>query len=212
MRMCFPSCRLQAQPEAAPVQNDSMPMLDPIFQCPKCNHYHMCLRTKKDNAGFFLTCLGKPQCTHVLWLADVIKEIRMHDADCPKCHNGNKQIVIKFKSNNILAMLNAAMINDEDRTYTSCILCDNSLRTVLDISASSLRGDQNARMYRAPAMPTQNTNRPNSNANPSRANPPANTRPANNRPPWNAPTNPRPNNNQSHGQVKCSGCHQPATK
>lgn len=153
----------------------------------------MSLRTKKDNMGFFFTCLGKPECTHVIWLADVIKEIKVQQEECNKCRNGNKQIVIKFKSNNLLAMLNAAFINDNDRTYKSCILCDNSLRVVLEINPSNLRGD---------AIRTTPTN-PNTSARP----------PQNNRPTNNRPTMPPPRPNQTPrntGNVKCSGCNQPA--
>lgn len=205
---------MQAVPEAAPAQNTSMPTLDPIFKCPKCNKYNMCLRTKRDNNGFFITCLGKPECTHVLWLADIIKEIKISENQCNKCRNGNKKLVIKFKTNNILAMLNASLINDNDRTYESCIICDNSLRVVLDINLLSPRADTsvNRNQTNNRPIPTQTTQRTNTNTN---------QRPQNNRP-ANPPTlpNPRPNTNQntnpggnqSSGNVKCTGCNQPAVK
>lgn len=172
----------------------------------------MCLRSKKDNAGFFLTCLGKPECSHVIWLADVIKEITVTPDECNKCRNGNRKLVIKFKSNNMLAMLNASSINDNDATYESCILCDNSLRVILDINASNLRGIQNPSSNRSQihnrTIPTQNAQRINTNINT------AATRPQNDRP---TVPNPRPNQNPNQsfrnaGNVKCSGCNQPALK
>lgn len=207
-------------PEAAPAPNTSLPTLEPIFKCPKCNKYHMCLRQKRDNNGFFFTCLGKPECTHVIWLADVIKEVKIHD-DCNKCRNGNKKLVIKFKTNNLLAMLNASLINDEDRTYCSCILCDSSLRIILDINAISLRGASNS-----PSNQSQTVNRTIPTQNAPRINPNTNQRSQNVRPPSNTrPTMPQnPNSNQSFrnsgntgntgntGNVRCSGCNQPAQK
>lgn len=174
----------------------------------------MCLRAKKDNNGFFLTCLGKPECTHVLWLADIIKEIKVSADECNKCRNGNKKLVIKFKTNNILAMLNASLINDNDRTYESCIVCDNSLRVVLDISSLSPRPEQNTSANR-----NQTNNRPIPTQNPQRANTNTSTRPQNNRPanPSTLPNprpnaNPNPGGNRSFGNVNCTGCNQPAVK
>lgn len=207
-------------PEAAPAPNPSIPMVEPIFKCPKCNKHHMCLRAKKDNNGYFFTCMGRPECTHAIWLADVIKEIKVTN-DCPKCRNGNKKVLIKFKTNNLLAMLNAALINDEDRTYESCILCDASLRVILDINTASIRFDPNAAANRPNqptnrAMPNQNTARTNTNTNvrPPYVSPPHN-RPNLPNPRPNSYPNPNPNGNQSFqnpGNVKCTGCNQPAIK
>lgn len=172
----------------------------------------MCLRQKRENNGFYLTCLGKPECMHVIWLADVIKEIKVNENQCNKCRNGNKNLVIKFKSNNMLAMLNQSQINDNDRTYESCILCDSSLRVILDINAMSLQGA-------SPLSQSQTANRAIPTQNAPRANPGSSQRPQNDRPPYNRPTLPQnPNSNQSFrntgntGNVKCSGCNQQAMK
>lgn len=209
--------------EAAPVQNITMPTIEPIFKCPKCNKYNMCLRTKKDNKGFFLTCLGKPECSHAIWLADVIKEFKVHDDECNKCRNGNKNVVIKFKTNNMLAMLNFSLVNENDRTYKSCILCDNGLRIILDINESNLRGNQNATLNRGQTINrpihAQNVQQTNSNTNSRQPNDrPTNNRPTNTRPSLPNPhpnTFQNPNANQSFrnaGNIKCSGCDQPAVK
>lgn len=180
----------------------------------------MCLRQKRDNTGFFLTCLGKPECTHVIWLADVIKEIKIHENPCNKCRNGNKNLVIKFKTNNMLAMLNASLINDNDRTYESCILCDNSLRVILDINEMSLRRNSPSNRSQAinRAIPTQNAPRASQGVN---QRPPQNNRPPQNSG-YNRPTMPQnPNSNQTFrndgntgnsGNVRCTGCNQPAQK
>lgn len=209
--------RLQAVPAAAPAPNLSIPSINPVFTCPKCKKYHMSLRAKKENNGYFFTCLGRPECNHAIWLADEIKEIKVHDDECNKCRNGNKKVVIKFKSSNLLGMLNASCIDDNDRTYVSCILCDQNLQQVLEINQMSLRGDQNTSVNRSQAnnrnFPTQNPVRTNANTQ-------SQNRPNNNRPTATLPNprpnaNPNPNANQSFrntGNVKCSGCNQPAVK
>lgn len=166
----------------------------------------MTLRAKKDNKGFFFTCLGRPECDHAIWLADVIKEVKVVEQNCNKCRNGNKSLSFKFKTNNLLAMLNASLINDNDRTYVSCILCDHSLRVVLEINEANMRapaagygGNQSQAVNR-----TQNAVRTtNPNTRPPTAPPPPQNR--------NVP-NPRPNPNTNRGggdAQKCSICNGP---
>lgn len=178
----------------------------------------MSLRSKKDNKGFFFTCLGRPECNHAIWLADVIKEVNVLEQNCNKCRNDTKSMAIKFKSNNLLAMLNSSLINDNDRTYVSCILCDNSLRVVLEISDAQLRGTTAgyAGGQSQANNRTQNVVRANPNTRPTAPqNMPTNTRPP--PPPNRNVPNPRPNPNTSRGgggdaAAKCSMCNGPVTK
>lgn len=178
----------------------------------------MSLRAKKDNKGFFFSCLGRPECNHAIWLPDIIKEIKVLEQNCNKCRNENKSIAIKFKSNNLLAMLNASLINDNDRTYVSCILCDNSLRVVLEINDAHLRGTNagNAGNQSQANNRTQNVVRANPNARPTASqNVPTNTRqlPPPNRNVPNPRPNPNPNTSRGEGDAtKCSMCNGPVTK
>lgn len=218
---CFTFSRLQAAPADAPEPNINAPTINPIFKCPKCKRHHMSLRSKKDNKGFFFTCLGRPECDHAIWLADVIKEVKVLEQNCTKCRNENKSIAFKFKTNNLLAMLNASLINDNDRTYVSCILCDNSLRVVLEINDAQMRGTSAGYASQANnrTIPTQNAVRTNANANTRPTAP--NNMPANTRPPPNQNMpNPRPNPNLNANQsvrdggdaAKCSVCNGPVIK
>lgn len=212
------SSRLQAAPAAAPEPNIAVPSINPIFKCPKCKRHHMSLRSKRDNKGFFFTCLGRPECDHAIWLADVIKEVKVLDQNCNKCNNQNKSIAIKFRSNTLLAMLNASLINDNDRTYVSCILCDNSLRVILEINDAQMRGAAGGFASQANnrSGPPQNAVRTNTNPRPTAPNNmPANTRP----PPNRSVPNPRPNSNANQSgrdgggdEPKCSGCNRPVIK
>lgn len=182
----------------------------------------MCLRSKKDNNGFFISCMGQPECTHVIWLANIIKEVKVSDDNCNRCGANSKKLILKFKSSNILPLLNHANIGD-DNSYTSCILCDGNLRTTLDIQESNMRPSPNATNYsntnnRASTSSNQ-TSQTNNFIRPSTTNP---IRPSTiTRPPTNSrPSgfdNPDPNRsrNQSFGNdsdVKCPKCNEPCVK
>lgn len=177
----------------------------------------MSLRSKKDNRGFFFSCLGRPECNHAIWLADEIKEIKVLEQNCTKCQNTNKNIAIKFRNNNLFGMLNPALINDNDRTYVSCILCDNNLRVVLEVNDTQLRGVSssgggNHIQANNRAIPSQNLMHTNARPNVSNSTMPTNVRPLPNR----TVPNPRPNANQTFrdpGDVqKCSVCGGPTIK
>lgn len=207
---CFASFRLQAVAAAAPPPTTAVPTISPIFKCPKCKRHHMSIRAKKDNKGFFLSCLGKPECEHVIWLADVIKEIKALDQNCTKCRNDNKTVAIKFKSNSLLAMLNPSLINDNDRTYASCILCDTSLRVILEINEAQIRGTSAS----FSGNHSQANNRPIPSQGAVRTNANTSARPTNPRPmqPMPPPPPPRPNSNanQNAGDAaRCTACNGP---
>lgn len=105
------------------------------FQCPKCDNFKMALRTKKDNNGFFIGCLGHPGCNHVIWLPSIIKEIKVDTNSCTRC--GSKKFIIKFKQMNVLAMLTSS--NTIDNLYNTCMVCDGALRSVLDIADNMVK-------------------------------------------------------------------------
>lgn len=200
--------------------------IEEVFKCPKCDKFKMSLRAKRDNNGFYLSCLGKPECNHVIWFTDIIKEIKVDETICPNCRRSeSKKLNIKFKRINILALLNDSNVI-ENNNYLSCIVCDSNLRSVLSIEDSSMRRGSG----------TNNTliNSSNRNENISSSN---NSRNSNNittatsntvsRPPLSAvqrtqiPPPPLPqrphnsSNNNSFGNdqnVLCPQCNQPAKK
>lgn len=129
--------------ETAPVnvpaaEAQAQQTIQEVFKCPRCNRFNMAFRSKKDNNGYYIACVGKPACNHVLWINDLIKEIEVLDEECPRCRGGTKRVKIKFKRMSVLSLLDSANATD-DNYYVSCIRCDSSLKTVLDIDNSSLR-------------------------------------------------------------------------
>lgn len=212
--------------------------IEEVFKCPRCNRFNMAVRSKKDNAGYYITCMGKPTCNHIIWLNDLIKEIKVQDTDCPKCRGGVKSVKIKFKRMNILSLLSTANVTD-DNYYVSCFRCDSTLKTVLDIEESNLRPSNAANISsnifngtsgavsRNTAAATTNGNiAPNNNNNNQRqwAVPaaPAPPRPPAARPNANNFNNNRINTNAGGNAVNrslgndqdvfCPRCQQPAKK
>lgn len=158
--------RFNEQPRVAPEITAST-QIDDIMKCPKCNYkFSMALKPKKDNNGWYIGCMGFPECKNVVWLNDMIKDIKATSTVCTKCGPGFKKVEIKFKQSNILGLLNAS-----SNVYTTCIVCDAKLRDILNINEENVK------------KITQNTNavngRTNMNTNP-RSNSTASTAPSSN--------------------------------
>lgn len=159
--------RLNTAPQDIPNQVPSAPSMsiEEVFKCPRCNRFKMVLRSKRDGNGFYLSCLGKPECNNIIWLPDLVKEIKVHDDVCAKCHVGNKKVLIKFKQMNVLGLLNGS--NIVDNSYLSCFVCDSQLTSVLDISESSVRrtnadsGQNSATVNSNSTSRNTSVNRPN---------------------------------------------------
>lgn len=205
-----------------------MPTIEPIFKCPKCKRHNIALRTKKDSSEYYLSCLGKPECNHVIWLPNIIKEFRVDQSECQRCGGGTKKVLIRFKTFTVFGMLNDSNIT-EDNNYLSCILCDGNLRGLLDIDDSSIRSPPNnaPQQQRQNNPPAATNNRPsqplNASTNNRQPNPPPNnwnnrTNNTNNTRPnyggnTNTGTNPNPNANRSldnDPNIKCPHCNLPA--
>lgn len=112
-----------------------MAMIEETFKCPKCDQFKMSLRTKKDNAGFFIGCLGHPNCKNVIWLPSMIKEIKVDPAVCTSC--GSKKFTIKFKTMSTMSLLDPSKA--VDNVYNSCLVCDSNLRSVLDVAEDTVK-------------------------------------------------------------------------
>lgn len=128
-----------------------------IFKCPKCNQNHMGLSKKKDDAGYFIGCFGYPDCKNIIWLSDMIKDIKVTDLNCATCGPQTKKISLTFKSRRFLAILGAI-----EETYTSCLVCDSNLRNALNIGDDKvIRSrnnsiDQNQRQNTSTVLQTSN--------------------------------------------------------
>lgn len=64
--------------------NQTLPVLVIFFLVMKCSRCKadMNLRTKKDNQGFFISCMGYPQCKNAIWLPSMVDKVRVTDEAC----------------------------------------------------------------------------------------------------------------------------------
>jgi DNA topoisomerase III len=120
------------QPTEDPVSNLT---LEEIFKCPKCNRCSLALKQKKDNAGYYLSCLAFPDCKNTIWLADMIREVTATSEVCPKCGPGFRKLKFKFKQQHTLALLGS----DSPTHYTACLVCDGKLRDLLNINVEQVK-------------------------------------------------------------------------
>ncbi|XP_029713941.2 DNA topoisomerase 3-alpha [Aedes albopictus] len=162
------SQRLNEPPRDAPVNQFTSAGNNPlqeVCKCPKCSQM-MALKKKKDGIGYYLGCLGFPDCRNSVWFDENIKEASGTDEICPRCGGSNKKMTVKFKQMRFYGMLN----HTSNDSYKTCIVCDNTFREILGIDeglvrqfrSSGIRAD--VTIPRRGNAPTGNTTRP---ANPS---------------------------------------------
>lgn len=112
---------------------------EPIFKCPKCQNCQMALKSRANNAGFYVGCQGFPNCKNAIWLTEV-KEIRVTQEECETCRQGTKKVALKFKQNHFLALVGSLRNSRIDgNTYTTCFICDEQLRHVLNINVDCVK-------------------------------------------------------------------------
>ncbi|XP_017370352.1 DNA topoisomerase 3-alpha isoform X3 [Cebus imitator] len=104
----------------------SMP--EPIRKCPQCNK-DMVLKTKK-NGGFYLSCMGFPECRSAMWFPDSVLEASRDGSVCPVCQpHPVYRLKLKFKRGSLPPTM--------PLEFVCCIGgCDETLREILDLRFS----------------------------------------------------------------------------
>ncbi|XP_058819738.1 DNA topoisomerase 3-alpha-like [Topomyia yanbarensis] len=129
--------RLNHAPRDAPTNQFSSrgtASIQEVCKCPKCGEM-MCLKTKRDGNGYYLGCLGFPDCKNSVWFDENIKEASGTEEICPKCGGFNKKMGIKFKHARFYGFLNHV----NDQSYKTCIVCDDKFRDILGIDTSLVK-------------------------------------------------------------------------
>ncbi|XP_053693949.1 DNA topoisomerase 3-alpha [Sabethes cyaneus] len=127
--------RLNQAPREAPSNYSAgSASIQEVCRCPKCSQM-MCLKTKKDGNGYYLGCLGFPECKNSVWFDDNIKEASGTDEVCQKCGGTNKKLLVKFRHTRFYAFLN----HINNISYKTCIVCDDKFRDVLGIDISLVK-------------------------------------------------------------------------
>ena len=50
-------------------------------KCPSC-HSDMVLRQKRDNTGYFISCMGYPQCKSAVWMPSTVHQLEIDTQTC----------------------------------------------------------------------------------------------------------------------------------
>ena len=144
--------------------------------CPHCQ-LDMILRRKKGDqnqvGGFFMSCMGYPQCKSAIWLPNSVRAVEVDPRTCPTCSSHPHLLRMTFVEGSY-----APLYPD---VYTGCIGgCDSDLNQALGIRPPSAGYSDSSR-----------TSSTQSNANGSSHPAP---RPTNSAAPWNGQRNaaPRP--------------------
>ncbi|XP_007939652.1 DNA topoisomerase 3-alpha [Orycteropus afer afer] len=118
-------------------------MPEPIRKCPQCNK-DMVLKTRK-SGGFYLSCMGFPECRSAMWFPDFVLEASRDESVCPVCQpQPVYRLKLKFKRGSVPPSMPLEIIG--------CIGgCDETLREILDL-----------RFSRGPSQPLQPASQPSS--------------------------------------------------
>ncbi|XP_064634025.1 DNA topoisomerase 3-alpha-like [Lineus longissimus] len=74
----------------------------PVMPCPVCRQ-DMILRAKRDNKGFFLSCMGFPDCKTAIWFPDGVLSAEVTEHICETCKPGPvHKLRLKFKRGSVL--------------------------------------------------------------------------------------------------------------
>jgi DNA topoisomerase III len=131
--------------------------------CPQCQ-LDMILRRKKGDqnqvGGFFMSCMGYPQCKSAIWLPNTVRAVEMDPRTCPTCPSRPHLLRMTFVEGSY-----APLYPD---VYTGCIGgCDSNLNQALGIrspsaapATSSTQSNGNGSSYPAPRPTSTNSAAP----------------------------------------------------
>ncbi|XP_038184564.1 DNA topoisomerase 3-alpha isoform X2 [Arvicola amphibius] len=111
-------------------------MPEPVRKCPQCNK-DMVLKTKK-SGGFYLSCMGFPECRSAVWFPDSVLEASRDSSVCPTCQPPPVyRLKLKFKRGSLPPTM--------PLEFVGCIGgCDETLKEIFGL-----------RLSRAPTRATQ---------------------------------------------------------
>jgi len=52
-----------------------------IFKCPKCGS-NMILKERRQGRGKYISCMGYPDCTNVIWFSEAIEDVEVLNETC----------------------------------------------------------------------------------------------------------------------------------
>ncbi|XP_011696308.1 PREDICTED: DNA topoisomerase 3-alpha-like isoform X2 [Wasmannia auropunctata] len=100
-----------------------------IFKCPKCGS-NMVLKERRQGRGKYISCMGYPECTNVVWLSEAIEDVEVLNETCNQCTENMRKLKFKLVRN---------VIPLYGTSYTTCIGCDNTFNEMLNIKEDCIK-------------------------------------------------------------------------
>lgn len=62
-------------------QTQLTPVITTIFKCPKCGS-DMVLKQRRQGRGKYISCMGYPGCTNVIWFSEAVEDVEVLNETC----------------------------------------------------------------------------------------------------------------------------------
>ncbi|XP_071107508.1 DNA topoisomerase 3-alpha-like [Haliotis cracherodii] len=121
-----------------------------VRRCPLCGQ-DMALKAKKDGKGFYIGCMGYPQCRAAIWLPEFVLQADIAEETCPQCGPGPVHLIkFRFRRGSTPPMIPSE--------HTGCIGgCDHMLTEVLNIQPLAARNNNTSSQANT-SLPRRNMN------------------------------------------------------
>ncbi|XP_075231110.1 topoisomerase 3-alpha isoform X2 [Lycorma delicatula] len=115
---------LDAAPQAFVPEEQTGIISEPVMKCPSCGS-DMVLR-KRNTGGFYISCLGFPQCKTSLWFPSTVVDVKLAPNTCPQCGPQVRQLIFNFRP--------GALAPYYPNNYTGCVNgCDSHFLDLLNV-------------------------------------------------------------------------------
>ncbi|KYN28291.1 DNA topoisomerase 3-alpha [Trachymyrmex cornetzi] len=105
------------------------PVVTSIFKCPKCGS-DMVLKQRRQGRGKYITCMGYPECTNVIWFPEAVEDVEVLNETCNRCTENIHKLKFKLVRN---------MIPMYGTSHTTCIGCDTVFNEMLNIKEDCIK-------------------------------------------------------------------------
>ncbi|XP_067213930.1 DNA topoisomerase 3-alpha isoform X3 [Linepithema humile] len=117
------------QVQFAPVEEEIA-----ILKCPKCGS-NMILKERRQGRGKYISCMGYPTCTNVIWFPEAVEDVEILNETCNQCTENMRKLKFKLVRN---------VIPLYGTSYTTCIGCDTTFNEMLNIKEDCIRQNRRA--------------------------------------------------------------------
>ncbi|KAL0102558.1 hypothetical protein PUN28_018092 [Cardiocondyla obscurior] len=100
-----------------------------IFKCPKCGS-NMVLKDKRQGGGKYISCMGYPSCSNVIWFSEAVINVEASNETCNRCTENIRKLTFKLVRN-IMPVYGTS--------YTTCIGCDTGFSEMLNINMDCVK-------------------------------------------------------------------------